>query len=98
MPGHSAVGENGKIKARPIKPFRCFVPDRLLPKKITDTFKLHWRSLFTMMEEGLDNIPQNSSTESIYSLYAQATEHLKMRVGFIFQNTRLNYINVGKEC
>jgi hypothetical protein len=62
------LGENGKFTARPIKPFRCFVPGRL-PKKIADTFKLHWRPLFTMMEEGLDNIPHNPSAETIHSLY-----------------------------
>jgi hypothetical protein len=43
-----------------------------------------------MMEEGLDNIPLNQSAKTIDSLYAQATEHLKTRVGFIFQNTRFN--------
>jgi hypothetical protein len=89
MPGHSAVGENDEITARPIKPFRSFVPGRL-PKKIADTFKLHWRPLFTMMEEGLDGIPQNPSAETIDDLYEQATEHLKTRVGFVFESDRLN--------
>jgi hypothetical protein len=89
MPGNSEVGENGEITARPIKPYRCFVPGRL-PKTIADTFKLHWRPLFTMMEEGLDDIPQDPSAETIDALYAQATEHLKTRAGFVFQNTRLN--------
>jgi hypothetical protein len=43
-----------------------------------------------MMEEGLDDIPQNPNAKTIDALYAQATEHLKTRDGFVFQNTRLN--------
>lgn len=92
MPGNRAVGENGSMETRAIKPFRLFVPGRL-PKKIADTFKLHWRPLFAMMEEGLEDIPESPTAEEIDELFDQATEYLKTRVGFIWENTRLHPTN-----
>jgi hypothetical protein len=68
MPGHNMMDESGNITIRPMKSFRAFVPGRL-PKKIADTYKLHWRPLFQIMEEGLDDIlPMNPSTEIIEAL------------------------------
>jgi hypothetical protein len=93
MPGHNMIDESGNITVRPIKPFRAFVPGRL-PKKIADTYKLHWRPLFQIMEEGLDDIPpMNPSTEISEALYNQATLHLQTRVGFIFENKKFNQNN-----
>ena len=80
MPGYRKVCENtGEEIAQPIRPFRTFIPGRL-PKKVADTFKLHWRPLFQMMEEGLEDIPQNPSAESIDALCEQARTHLKTRL------------------
>lgn len=92
MPGNSTVGENGALTTRAIKPFRLFVPSRM-PKKIADTFKLHWRPIFAMMEEGLENIPQNPTAAQIDELYDQATEYLKTRVAFVFENPKMNEKN-----
>jgi len=96
MPGYSTVDEtSGQVIQKPIKPFRKFLPARL-PKKIADTFKLHWRPIYMMMEEGLEmNIlagatPQQSA-ESIDSLYNQATDHLKTRVRYIFEDKKLHH-------
>lgn len=91
------IDESGNITVRPIKPFRAFVPGRL-PKKIADTYKLHWRPLFQIMEEGLDDIPpMNPSTEISEALYNQATLHLQTRVGFIFENKKFNQNNWADE-
>lgn len=89
MPGHSVIGENGVLVQKPIKPFCTFVPG-CLPKKIADTFKLHWQPVFQLMEEGLDNIPQNPSADAIEELYLQGTNYLKTQVGFVFENPKLH--------
>lgn len=49
MPGYKTVSENGIQIPSPIKPFRNLLPSRL-PKKIANTFKLHWRPVFRMMD------------------------------------------------
>lgn len=43
-----------------------------------------------MMEEGMDDIPQNPSVQIVDVLYNQSTEHLKTRVSFVFKNNKLH--------
>jgi hypothetical protein len=52
MPAYRTEGENGAVVNNAIKPFRKFLPARL-PKKIDDIYKLHWQSVYVMMEEGM---------------------------------------------
>ena len=94
MPDYTQVGENGDRIPSPIKPFRDFLP-RQLPKKLADTYKLHWRPIFRLMEEGFpcDDIPQHlPSMEVVDALYNTATEYLKTRVSYIFDaNNKLRH-------
>jgi hypothetical protein len=86
MPDHTTLGENGDRIKSPIKPFRNLLPSRL-PKSIADSYKLHWRPIFKMMEEGLENIPPTPmSIEACDAMYCTATEFLKSRVSYVFQN------------
>ena len=90
MPGYCSVRENGDKIYTPIKPFRNFLPVRL-PKKIATTYKLHWRPLFKLMEEGIGDIPQTPTDEFADTMYNMTTEHLKTRVSYIFQDTKLHH-------
>jgi hypothetical protein len=94
MPGYTRASENGEMIHSPVKPFRKLVPSRL-PKKLADTYKLHWRPIFNMMEEGIrqDDIPQNMpSIEVVENLYTTATEYLKTRVSYVFDsNNKLHH-------
>ena len=91
LPNHKQV-ENGQLVCRPIKPFRNLKPT-LLPKQIANTFKLHWRPVFKLMEEGI-NVPGDTETldaATINNLYESATEFLKTRVQYVFRNPRLHH-------
>jgi hypothetical protein len=90
MPGFTMEGENGVIEQHNIKAFRKFLPARL-PKKVSDVFKLHWRPLFSMMEEGIGCIPENLTPKIVDDLYEIATEYLQTRVSYIFGNNRLHH-------
>ena len=94
MPGYTTVGENGEVISKPIKPFRKLLPERL-PKKIANTFKLHWKPIYTMMEHGLQPnvLDNNPSTELTDLLFAEATESLKTRVSYIFEDNKLHHNN-----
>ena len=86
MPTYTRVGENGKMIHSAIKPFRDLATRRL-PKKLADSYKLHWKPIFRLMEEGIpaQDIPQNMpSSEVLDKLYVTATEYLKTRVSYIF--------------
>ena len=90
MPGFATEGENGVLEQRNIKPFRKFLPARL-PKKASDVFKIHWRPVFTMMEAGVGEIPENLTPEIVNDLYERGTEYLKTRVSYVFNNGRLHH-------
>ena len=97
MPAYAIVGENGEIVSRKIKPFRKLLPSRL-PKKVADTFKLIWRPIFTMMEEGITGNVLASTDESmltsemINSLYNEGTDHLRTkRVSYIFDDQKFHH-------
>jgi hypothetical protein len=90
MPGFAMEGENGVIEQHNIKAFRKFFPARL-PKKVSNVFKLHWRPVFSMMEEGIGCIPENLTPEIVDDLYKIATEYLQTRVSYIFGNNRLHH-------
>ena len=92
MPAYRTEGENGEVEHNAIKPFRKFLPARL-PKKIADIYKLHWRPVYLMMEEGAGKIPEHLTTAIVNSLYERGTEHLQTRVSYIFQNVKLNHQN-----
>jgi hypothetical protein len=90
MPGYTTTGENGVIERRNIKPFRKFQPARL-PKRVSDVYKLHWRPVFAMMEEGIGQIPENLTPEIVDDLYERGTEYLQTRVSYVFTNNRLHH-------
>ncbi|KAI2492163.1 hypothetical protein MHU86_22390 [Fragilaria crotonensis] len=90
MPSFAAEGENGVIEQHSIKAFRKFIPARL-PKRISNVYKLHWRPVFAMMEEGVGQIPENLKPEIVDNLYERGTEYLQTRVSYIFVNNRLHH-------
>ncbi len=90
MPGYTTTGENGVIERRNIKPFRKFLPARL-PKRVSDVYKLHWRPVFAMMEEGIGQIPENLTPEIVDDLYERGTEYMQTRVSYVFTNNRLHH-------
>jgi hypothetical protein len=90
MPGFAAEGENGVMEQRNIKPFRKFLPARL-PKRVSDVYKLHWRPVFAMMEEGIGQIPENLTPEIVDDLYERGTGYLQTRVSYVFENERLHH-------
>ena len=94
MPGYSAV-VSGEVIEQPIKAFRKFVLSRL-PKKIRDTFKLHWKPLYILMESGVvinGIIPDMPNDESVMNLYNLGTEHLQRRVSYVFNDCKLHHDN-----
>ena len=50
------VGMKGHYQ-KPIRPFRLLEPKFIQNKKLKNQLKLHWRPIFSMMEEGLDGTP-----------------------------------------
>ncbi len=91
MPAYRTEGENGSVINNAIKPCRKFLPARL-PKKIADIYKLHWRPVYVMMEEGIGNeIPEHLTTAIVNNLYERGTEHLQRRVSSIFQNEKFHH-------
>jgi hypothetical protein len=90
MPAYAIVGENGVVYNSSIKAFRKFLPSRL-PKRIADIYKLHWRSVYLMMEEGIGPIPDHLTTKIVNNLYYRGTEHLRRRVSYGFQNDKLRH-------
>ena len=91
MPAFATRGENGEIQQRTIKAFRNFVPSRL-PKKVADIYKLHWRPVYKMMEQGLSGpIPVSPSIDEVNNLFEQGTNFMETRVSYIFGNPRFHY-------
>ncbi len=90
MPSFATEGENGVIEQHSIKAFRKFIP-ACLPKRISDVYKLHWRPVFAMMQEGVGQIPENLTPEIVDNLYERGTEYLQTRVSYIFANNRLHH-------
>jgi hypothetical protein len=87
MPAYAIVGENG-VMYNSIKAFCKFLPSRL-PNRIADIYKLHWRPVYQMMEEGIGPIPEHLTTKIVNHLYERGTEHLCRRVSYGFQNDKL---------
>ena len=63
MPGFAKEGKNSVIEQHSVKPFRKCLPARL-PTRVSDVYKLHWRPVFSKMEEGIGEIPDNLTPES----------------------------------
>ncbi len=62
-----------------------------LPKKVSDVFKIHWRPVFSIMEEGVGQLPENLTPEIVDDLNERATEYLQTRVSYIFWKDRLHH-------
>ncbi len=78
MPAYTTVGENGVVEYNKIKAFRVLFP-AWLQRKIAEAYKLHWRSLYRMMEKGVGNIPEELSPEIVNNLYNLGTEYLRTK-------------------
>ena len=92
MPAFMMRGENGELEQRAIKPFRKLIPSRL-PKKIANAYKLHWRPVYKMMEQGLTQpVPQSCTVDEVNSLFEQGTTYMKTRVSYIFDNSKFHHI------
>jgi hypothetical protein len=89
MPAYQEM-QNGQLVNCLIKPFRKLCPAKL-PKGLANTYKLHWRPLFQMMELSMhiSDASYNLSTDKIDALFARGTDNLKSRVSYIF--TRSNF-------
>lgn len=86
LPQHQVL-ENDVLVNRPIKPFRKFQAHSL-PKKVADTFKLHWRPLYQMMETELE-IPGDSAamvSEQITEAFTIGSQYMKSHVSYIFSS------------
>jgi hypothetical protein len=94
MPVYEArrvAGENEDVaEQQSIKPFRKFLPSRL-PKKVADVFKLHWRPVYKLMEQGIDVIPESPSMEEVNDLYERGTNAIRARVSYIFLNRQYHF-------
>ncbi len=62
-----------------------------LPKKVSNVIKIHWRPVFSMMEEGIGHIPENLTPEIVNDLHKRAMEYLQTRVSYIFWKDRLHH-------
>ncbi len=92
MPAHTTMGENRELTQNEVKAFRKFLPARLLPRKLAETYKLHLRPLFAMMEKGVvGDIPEVLTTEIVNNLYNLGTEYLRTRVCYVFENDTLHH-------
>jgi hypothetical protein len=54
-------------------------------------YKLHWRPVFSKMEEGIGVIPDNLTPEIVNALYERGTEYLQTRVSYVFSNNRMHH-------
>jgi len=62
----------------------------MLPTQVKKAFSLHWRPIFTMMEQvpGMA-MADNIDAEHITATYHAGKEYLKTRVQYVFQNSNL---------
>jgi hypothetical protein len=93
MPGFETLNEDMIAQAAPIRPFRLF-SNALLPPDMKNIFNLHWRPIFSLMEQtpGLE-VPVDPSTIDAATLdatFGMAIEYLKTRVQYVFQNPKAN--------
>lgn len=73
-------------KDHPVKPFRQ-LKAKMLPAKIRSQLTAGWAPIYRMMEEGIDDIPRDTSQVSAAQaerLFAEGTEHVKKRASFIW--------------
>ena len=85
-------GSNGAIVQHQIKPFRLMKGSELPTAALQKELRLKWRPIMKMMEEapGVDGTtpsnPRLVTDEFVRSTYEKATEHLKKRVSYLWNN------------
>ena len=69
-----------------IKPFRKIKPSMLPTKQMQDTFRIHWKALFSFLETVTDIVPDANtlSAEQINTIYEKFVAVLKDRVSYCF--------------
>jgi hypothetical protein len=92
LPVNETIDANGTRCQAPIRPFRSIKPE-MLPKAVKQDFQLHWRPIFSMMEQapGL-NIREAGVVDATYvtASFDSAKTYLKTRVSYVFEKERSN--------
>ena len=68
MSGFTAEGENGINEQQNIKTF-AYSCLRGCKRRFANVYKIHWQPLFTIMEVGFGDIPQNLTPDLVNELY-----------------------------
>lgn len=90
MPGHETTDDLGNSQSTPVRPFRLLEPV-MLPAKLKTKYSLHWRPIFQLMEQAPGLIlrePAEINAEYLQESFQAANNHLKTRVGYVFQNRK----------
>jgi len=91
LPDNQVTGPDGSLQAAPIRPFRKLNP-AFLPAKVKQTFTLHWKPIFELLEKAPDltivENPEDLDAAVIDESFAKAKEYLKTRVQYVFQKQR----------
>jgi hypothetical protein len=92
MPGNETVDSDGNRQQAPIRPFRKLKLD-MLPKDVKQKLQLHWRPIFSIMEQApsqrVDPSVTSVDNNLLRALYDNGREYLKTRVSYVFENPKL---------
>jgi hypothetical protein len=87
LPANKMINANGTRCQAPIRPF-CSIKLEMLPKAVKQDFQLHWRPVFSMMEQAPNlHIRQVDVVDATYvaTSFETVKSYLKTRVSYIFQ-------------
>ena len=91
MPNYHRRNKKGVLVHAPVRPFRLLKPS-FLPAPVAKKFKLHWRPLYLMMQEGFELDSNNElTTEVVNEYYKAGDKYLREnRVSYIYATRKYN--------
>jgi len=93
LPANETIDKEGSRCQAPIRPIRALKLD-MMPKKVKQNFQLHWRPIFSMMEQAPGLIVRqdirNVDAAYLTTSFVTAKVYLKTRVSYVFMNRRAN--------
>ena len=93
QPGYAYNNSKGERVEAQIRPFRL-LESKFLPKKgHKEILKTQWKPIFSLMEEGVADIPSNYCSITagyVESSFQAGTEQVRQRASYIFVNSKSN--------
>jgi hypothetical protein len=93
MPGNEVADESGMLVSAPVRPFRLLDPKFLPSKQLKSIYKVQWKPVFSMMEEGiemalLEKQSHLAATGEIEAMFQKGVDYLKSRASYIWRLER----------